>query len=79
MSGVGLSFMLSLVVAVDVFSGNIYNGTIYTWATSGSIRFEIGFLLDQLSVVMMVVVTFVSLMVHIYTIGYMVEIGRAHV
>ena len=72
-TGVGLSFMLSLVVAVDVFSGNIYNGTIYTWATSGSIRFEIGFLLDQLSVVMMVVVTFVSLMVHIYTIGYMVD------
>ena len=72
-TGVGLSFMLSLVVAVDVFSGNIYNGTIYTWATSGSIRFEIGFLLDQLSVVMMVVVTFVSLMVHIYTIGYMAD------
>ena len=72
-AGVGLSFMLSLVVAVDVFSGNIYNGTIYTWATSGPIRFEIGFLLDQLSVVMMVVVTFVSLMVHIYTIGYMAD------
>ena len=51
-AGVGLSFLLSLVVAVDVFSGNVFNGTIYTWATSGSIRFEIGFLLDQLSVVM---------------------------
>ncbi|MGE4634033.1 MAG: NADH-quinone oxidoreductase subunit L [Arenicellales bacterium] len=72
-AGVGLSFVLSLVVAIDVFSGNVYNGTIYTWATSGPIRFEIGFLLDQLSVVMMVVVTFVSLMVHIYTIGYMAD------
>ena len=72
-AGVGLSFMLSLVVAIDVFSGNIYNGTIYTWANIGPIRFEIGFLLDQLSVVMMVVVTFVSLMVHIYTIGYMAD------
>jgi NADH-quinone oxidoreductase subunit L len=72
-AGVGLSFVLSLVVAIDVFSGNIYNGTIYTWANIGPIRFEIGFLLDQLSVVMMVVVTFVSLMVHIYTIGYMAD------
>ena len=72
-AGVGLSFVLSLVVAIDVFSGNIYNGTIYTWANIGPIHFEIGFLLDQLSVVMMVVVTFVSLMVHIYTIGYMAD------
>jgi NADH-quinone oxidoreductase subunit L len=50
-----------------------YNGTVYTWLTSGGIRFEIGFLIDRLSAMMMAVVTFVSLMVHIYTIGYMAD------
>ena len=71
--GVAISFVLSVVVALDVFAGNTFNGTVYTWATSGGTRFEIGFMLDQLSSVMMVVVTFVSLMVHIYTIGYMAD------
>ena len=45
--------------------------SVYTWAISGGVSFEIGFLIDRLTVVMMSVVTFVSLMVHIYTVGYM--------
>ncbi len=61
----------SITVFMDVLQGNIYNGSVYTWMTSGDTRFEIGFLIDQLSATMMVVVSFVSLMVHIYTIGYM--------
>ncbi|MEK6708139.1 MAG: NADH-quinone oxidoreductase subunit L [Pseudomonadota bacterium] len=61
----------SVTVFMDVLQGNIYNGSVYTWMTSGDTRFEIGFLIDQLSATMMVVVSFVSLMVHIYTIGYM--------
>ena len=56
---------------MDVLKGNVYNGSVYTWMTSGDTRFEVGFLIDQLSAMMMVVVSFVSLMVHIYTIGYM--------
>jgi NADH-quinone oxidoreductase subunit L len=66
-----LSFLCSCVVFADVLKGNSFNGTVYTWLTSGETRFEIGFLIDRLSALMMVVVTFVSLMVHIYTIGYM--------
>lgn len=61
----------AITVFLDVLKGNIYNGTVYTWMTSGDTRFEVGFLIDQLSATMMVVVSFVSLMVHIYTIGYM--------
>ena len=61
----------SVTVFMDVLQGNTYNGTVYTWMVTGDTRFEIGFLIDQLSATMMVVVSFVSLMVHIYTIGYM--------
>ena len=68
-----VSFVASVVVFVDVLHGNTFNGTVYTWATSGGVRFEIGFLIDRLSALMMVVVTAVSLLVHIYTIGYMAE------
>ena len=53
--------------------GNVFNGTVYTWLTSGGTHFEIGFLIDRLTVLMMVVVTFVSLMVHVYTVGYMAD------
>jgi NADH-quinone oxidoreductase subunit L len=63
----------SAAVFLDVLKGNIFNGSVYTWMTSGDTRFEVGFLIDQLSATMMVVVSFVSLMVHIYTIGYMHE------
>ena len=70
--GVAVAFALSaFVVLPDVLKGNHFNGAVYTWAVSGGIPLEIGFLIDPLTAVMMVVVTFVSLMVHIYTIGYM--------
>ena len=70
--GVGMSFLLSLLVFDDtVLKGHVFNGTVFTWGVSGGIPMEIGFLIDPLSAMMMVVVTFVSLMVHIYTIGYM--------
>ena len=69
--GVAISFFASLVIYQDVERGNMFNGGVYTWLTSGGTRFEIGFLIDKLSATMMVVVSFVSLMVHIYTIGYM--------
>ncbi|KIO48994.1 NADH:ubiquinone oxidoreductase subunit L [Nitrosospira sp. NpAV] len=61
----------SIAVFMDVLKGNIYNGSVYTWMISGDTRFEVGFLIDRLSAMMMVVVSGVSLMVHIYTIGYM--------
>ena len=71
--GVATSFVLSLIVAKALFIDGMepYNGTVYTWLVSDGIRFEVGFLIDNLTALMMVVVTFVSLMVHIYTIGYM--------
>ncbi|MDV6343448.1 NADH-quinone oxidoreductase subunit L [Nitrosomonas sp. Is37] len=66
-----ISLIASLVIFVDVYQGNTYNGSVYTWMVLGEIHFEIGFLIDLLTATMMVVVTLVSLMVHIYTIGYM--------
>jgi NADH-quinone oxidoreductase subunit L len=71
--GVAVSLLASLVVLLDVLAGNSFNGTVYRWATVGSLDFEIGFLIDTLSATMMVVVTSVSLAVHVYTIGYMRE------
>ncbi|MGH8740592.1 MAG: NADH-quinone oxidoreductase subunit L [Burkholderiales bacterium] len=66
-----ISFIASCWVLVDVLNGNTFNSSVYTWITMGETRLEIGFLIDRLSALMMVVVTFVSLMVHVYTIGYM--------
>ncbi|ENO93514.1 proton-translocating NADH-quinone oxidoreductase subunit L [Thauera sp. 28] len=71
--GVAVAFVASVVIYQDVGAGNTFNGTVYTWMVSGGISFEVGFLIDSLTVMMMLVVTFVSLMVHIYTIGYMSE------
>ena len=71
--GVAVSFVLSVVVWQDVQAGNTFNGSVYTWLKTGGLTFEVGFLIDRLTVMMMLVVTFVSLMVHIYTIGYMAE------
>ena len=68
-----VSFACSVVIFQDVMAGNVYNGSVYTWITSGDTRLEIGFLVDRLTAIMMIVVTFVSLMVHLYTIGYMAE------
>jgi NADH-quinone oxidoreductase subunit L len=72
-AGVAGAFALSVVVFNDVMQGRVFNGTVYTWLTSGDTGFEVGFLIDRLTAVMMLVVTFVSLMVHVYTIGYMAE------
>ena len=71
--GVAISCVASYFVFQDVQQGGHFNGAIYTWLTSGGVNFEIGFLIDKLSAMMMLMVTFVSLMVHIYTIGYMKE------
>jgi len=72
-AGVAVSFVASCVVLLDVLDGATFNGPVYTWLVSDGTRFEVGFLIDRLSALMMVVVTFVSLMVHIYTIGYMAD------
>jgi NADH-quinone oxidoreductase subunit L len=71
--GVAVSFVASVLIYTDVMRGNVYNGPVYTWLESGGITMQIGFLIDSLTVMMMLVVTFVSLMVHIYTVGYMDE------
>ena len=65
--GVGASFALSVIALNDAMTAAPYNETVYSWLKSGNFSFEIGFLIDRLSAMMMVVVTFVSLMVHIYT------------
>ncbi|MBI5612771.1 MAG: NADH-quinone oxidoreductase subunit L [Gammaproteobacteria bacterium] len=70
--GVAVACALSFVVFHDVMvAGHHFNGPVYTWGVSGGVPMEIGFLIDPLTAIMLVVVTFVSLMVHIYTIGYM--------
>ena len=73
--GVGVSCALSLLVLKNMFWGGAApeNISVYTWAVTDGLRMEVGFLVDRLTALMMCVVTFVSLMVHIYTIGYMHE------
>ncbi len=74
-AGVGLSTLLSLwVLARFIWSDlPVFNEAVYIWMVSDGIRFEVGFLVDKLTALMMATVTFVSLMVHIYTIGYMAD------
>lgn len=72
-AGVAAAFILSVFIFMDVQAGHTFNGPVYTWLTSGDYTFEVGFLIDTLTTTMMLVVTFVSLMVHIYTVGYMKE------
>lgn len=77
-AGVTMSFLFSIYVAVMILSAAAQpiNMNLYTWANGGDIfpyAFHIGFMIDPLSVVMMVIVTFVSLLVHIYSIGYMAD------
>lgn len=72
--GVGVAFVLSLWVLNQVMSDHVkapFEQTVYVWSIVGDLTLEVGFLIDRLTALMMVVVTFVSLMVHIYTIGYM--------
>jgi NADH-quinone oxidoreductase subunit L len=71
--GVLIAFVLSAMTLVDVVGGARFNQTIYEWMTVGDLKMEIGFMVDGLTAMMMCVVTFVSLMVHLYTIGYMEE------
>jgi len=70
--GVLVSFIASAIVLKQVVvDGAGFNATVYEWMVVGGLKMEIGFLVDGLTAMMMAVVTFVSLMVHIYTIGYM--------
>ena len=71
--GVGLSFVLSAWLLYQQINGTLetVNITVYTWMVADGIRFQVGFLIDHLTTLMMCVVSFVSWMVHIYTIGYM--------
>ena len=72
-AGVALSCALSLYVLyqIAVLGMAPFDGPVYTWLLSDGLKIEVGFLIDRLSALMMAVVTFVSLMVHVYTIGYM--------
>ncbi|MDR1854659.1 MAG: NADH-quinone oxidoreductase subunit L [Azoarcus sp.] len=72
-AGVLVAFVASVLIYQDVQAGNTFNGAIYTWMQAGSLTLSVGFQIDALTVLMMLVVTFVSLMVHIYTIGYMAD------
>jgi NADH-quinone oxidoreductase subunit L len=71
--GVAASFVASIVVLRDVQAGHVFNGDVYAWLVSGGFKLAIGFLIDPLTATMIVVVSFVSLMVHVYTIGYMAD------
>src|SRR3984957_9476514 len=74
-AGVGISCVLSFYVLYRIlFQGQAtFNGPVYTWLVSDGVTMDVGFLIDRLSAMMMAVVTFVSLMVHVYTIGYMAD------
>jgi NADH-quinone oxidoreductase subunit L len=72
-AGVAASMVVSYTVWRDVLAGNVFNGDVYTWLQSGTLKLSIGFLIDPLTATMMLVVSFVSLMVHVYTIGYMAD------
>lgn len=71
--GVAVALWASVMIYQDVQAGHNFNGAVYTWLESGGLKLQVGFLIDPLTVMMMLVVTFVSLMVHIYTIGYMAD------
>ncbi len=72
-TGVAISFALSALVLKDIAwdGAPVFNETVYRWASIGGINMEVGFLIDHLTALMITVVTFVSLAVHVYTVGYM--------
>src|SRR5512139_658891 len=74
-AGVAASTVLSIYVLKQVYFDGVptYNAPVYTWLVSDGIKFDVGFLVDRLTALMMTVVTFVSLCVHVYTIGYMAD------
>lgn len=71
--GMTISFILSLYICYQMFFANLapYNINVYTWGISGTFHFNVGFLVDQLTAIMLVVVNCVSLLVHVYSVGYM--------
>jgi len=72
--GVFVATVVSAILYWSVVGDHqVINGTVYTWAQAGGLHLQIGFLIDSLTATMMLVVSFVSLMVHIYTIGYMAD------
>src|SRR5512134_579509 len=71
--GVLVSTVASFMIFNDVMAGHTFDAPVYTWSVVGGLKMEVGFLIDSLTATMMVVVTFVSLMVHVYTIGYMAD------
>ncbi|PXX47609.1 NADH-quinone oxidoreductase subunit L [Undibacterium pigrum] len=71
--GVLIALIISCMTLSAVMDGATYNETLYQWMKVGNMKLEVGFMVDSLTAMMMCVVTFVSLMVHIYTIGYMAE------
>ena len=70
-SGAFISFVVSVLVFKQTLAGATFNQTIYEWMNIGGLKMEVGFMVDNLTAMMMCAVTFVSLMVHIYTVGYM--------
>src|SRR5438034_2032285 len=72
-AGVAVSTVASYFVWRDVGAGHTFNGDVYIWLQSGDLKLAVGFLIDPLTATMMLVVSFVSLMVHVYTIGYMAD------
>src|SRR5476649_687262 len=71
--GIGIAFVCSLYIFMQtmIYEMPAYDANLYTWGSSGRFNFSVGLLIDRLTAVMMVTVTFVSLLVHIYSIGYM--------
>src|SRR5512143_971183 len=72
-AGVAVSMIASYLIFRDVRAGHVFNGDVYAWLRSGDFKLAVGFLIDPLSATMILVVSFVSLMVHVYTIGYMAD------
>jgi NADH-quinone oxidoreductase subunit L len=72
-ASVAISFVASALALQQVWNGARLDQEVYTWLAGDGFRLQVGFLIDRLTVTMMCVVTFVSLMVHIYTIGYMAD------
>jgi NADH-quinone oxidoreductase subunit L len=68
---VAASWVVSVATLIDVMSGKALNENLYTWVVSGSFKVSVGFLVDQLTAVMLIVVTTCSTLIHIYSVGYM--------
>src|SRR3989442_10426601 len=66
--GVAVSFAASCLIFLNLLDGAVFNGPVYTWLVSNGTRFEIGFLIDPLSAFVIVLVTFVPFVVHLYTL-----------